>query len=1095
MKTLPQFLILIVLFIFLIPVSVGAINEENTKMLSQPTISDNHIAFIYAEDLWIANLDGSNPIRLTIDEGVESNPIFSPDGMTIAFNAEYDGNIDVFVVSVSGGIPKRLTWHPYFDGVSDFSPNGKNVLFISQRNTHTNRNAQLFEVNIGGGAIRQLNIPTAFSASYSDDGSHIAYTPLYEVFNQWKHYRGGTASRIWIFDTLTNKVEEIAKPTGGSNDAKPQWMGDYIYFRSDRGGEFNLYSYRVSSKEIKQLTNFSDFPVLDLSTNSDKVIFEQAGQLHIYNINSGASEKLNIKITTDLLELRQRFVSGENYVRSISISPSGARAVVDFRGDIITVPAKNGDPKNITESPGIHEKFPEWSPDGKSIAYFSDASGEYALHIQSVMDRKVNKMPLTGTGFYANIHWSPDNNKISFVDNGRNLYVVDIPLKKVIKIAADESYLPGPFRELFGDWSHDSKWIAYTVITETNFEKAYLYSLDEDKSYSISDGLSNVSEPFFDPSGKYLYLLASTDAGPVVNWFDQSSIDMKMTNSIYLVTLQKEVMSPFFKENDEEKIETNKSEDKLNSKDKGKKKNKDKDKGNDKAKIVDLKIDWSGIENRIVSLPIKSGRYSALNIVKEGELFYLATTADRSSTSLNKYDFVKRKEENIFLADDYMIAKSGKKMLYRIKRSWSISDLGVKSEDEPLNFGAIKVKINPREEWNNIFEEAWRVNRDYFYDPGMHGVNWNAMKDKYKVFLPHITCRSDLYNMMQWMFSELGVGHHRFGSRGDRLNNPERIPGGLLGADYLVNNNRYQIIKIYGGLNWTPNLRSPLTEPGVNAEKGDYIIAVNNQDVYANDNLYSFFENTANKIITITIGKNHDGSGARTVKVVPVARESALRNRDWVEGNIKKVDKATKGQVAYVYVPNTANAGHEYFKRYFFPQATKKAIIIDERYNGGGYLADYYIDILKRPEQAYWNFRYGKDLKSPSASIQGPKVMITDETAGSGGDYLPWMFRKFKLGTIVGKRTWGGLVGVLGYPEFIDGGVVTAPNVAFYSENGFRVENEGVAPDIEVEQWPELVIKGHDPQLEKAIEIALKGLEENPPKIMVRPAYPDKTKN
>lgn len=1093
MKTFQKFLILIALFIYLVPISINATNEENTLLLSQPTISDNHIAFIYAEDLWIANIDGTNPRRLTIDEGVESNPIFSPDGTTIAFNAQYDGNIDVFVVSVSGGVPKRLTWHPYRDGVCDFSPDGKKVLFLSQRNTHTNRNAQLFEVSIDGGAIIQLNIPTAFSASYSDDGSHIAYNPLYEAFNQWKHYRGGMTSRIWIFNTNTHKVEEIAKPSGGSNDANPQWMGDYIYFRSDRGGEFNLYSYSISSKEIKQLTNFSDFPVLDLSANSGQVIFEQAGQLHLYKMSSGTSEIVNINIKTDLLELRPRYVSGENYVRSGSVSPSGARAVVDFRGEIVTVPAKNGDPKNITNSPGVHEKFPEWSPDGKSIAYFSDASGEYALHIQSTVDNKVNMIPLTGTGFYANIHWSPDSKKISFIDNGRNLYVVDISFKKITKIASDESYLPGPFRDLFGDWSHDSKWIAYTIITETNFEKAFLFSLDFNKSYTLSDGLSNVSEPVFDPSGKYLYMLASTDAGPVVNWFDQSSIDMKMTNAIYLVTLQKEVISPFAKENDEEKIELEKSEDNLNSKGKDKKKNKDK--GNDKAKVVDLKIDWSGIENRIVSMPIKSGLYRSLSVVTEGELFYLATSADGATTSLHKYDFKKRKDENLMPADDFMIADGGKKMLYRNKNSWKISDLGVKSEDGPLNFGAIKIKINPREEWKNIYEEAWRVNRDYFYDPGMHGVDWKAMKEKYKVFLPHVTNRGDLYVMMQWMFSELGVGHHRFGSRGDHLNNPDRITGGLLGADYVVNNNRYQIKKIYGGLNWTPNLRSPLTEPGVNVAEGDYLIAVNGQDVSANDNLYSFFENTANKIITITVGKNHDGSDARTVKVVPVARESALRNRDWVEGNIKKVDKATNGQVAYVYVPNTANAGHEYFKRYFFPQATKKAIIIDERYNGGGYLADYYIDILKRPEQAYWNFRYGKDLKSPSASIQGPKVMITDETAGSGGDYLPWMFRKFKLGTIVGKRTWGGLVGVLGYPEFIDGGVVTAPNVAFYSENGFRVENEGVAPDIEVEQWPELVIKGHDPQLEKAIEIALKGLEENPPKKMVRPAYPDKTKN
>jgi len=1085
MKTLIKFSLSVVLFLFLAPLTVNATIQEDTKLLSQPAISDNHIAFIYAEDLWVANRDGSNPIRLTIDEGIESNPIFSPDGSMIAFNAQYDGNNDVFIVSVTGGVPKRLTWHPYNDFVRDFSPDGSKVLFGSQRNTHTNRLVQLYEVNVKGGAITQLEIPTAFFASYSDDGSHIAYTPNYDAFNQWKHYRGGTITRIWVYNTQTHKVEEISKPTGGSNDSQPQWMGDQIYFKSDRNGEFNLFSYHVNTKEIKQLTDFKDFPVINISANKGNVIFEQAGQLHVYNVASGTANKLNIKINTDLLELRPRYVSGKNYVRSISISPSGARTVVDFRGDVVTVPAKKGDPKNLTNTPGVHEKFPEWSPDGKYVAYYSDASNEYALHIQNLSNGNVHKIPLSGTGFYAKIHWSPDSKKISFADNGRNLYVVDIASKKITKIAQDEMYFPNVFRELFGDWSHDSKWIAYTIITETNFEKAYLYSLDANKSYAVSDGLSNVSEPIFDPSGKYLYMLASTDAGPVVNWFDQSSIDMNVTNSIYLVTLQKEVMSPFSKENDEEKIE----EPKPDSKEKDKKKEKE------KPKKANLKINWEGFENRIVNLPIKSGIYRNLGLAKEGELFYLSVTGDRSDTALKKYDFKKRKEESITSADAFQIAGGGEKMLYVHKGSWKIADLGKKSEEGPLNFGAIKVKINPREEWNNIFDEAWRVNRDYFYDPGMHGVDWDAMKQKYKVFLPHVTCRGDLYRMMQWMFSELGVGHHRFGSRGDRLNSPDRISGGLLGADYQEKDNRYQLQKIYGGLNWTPDLRSPLTEPGVIVNEGDYIIKVNGKNVTSKDNLFSFFENTANKITSLTVSVNSDGLNSRTINVTPLRTEWAIRNRDWVEGNIKKVDKATNGQVAYVYVPNTANAGHEYFKRYFFPQATKKAIIVDERYNGGGYLADYYIDILKRPHQAYWNFRYGKDLKSPSASIQGPKVMITDETAGSGGDYLPWMFRKFKLGTIVGKRTWGGLVGVLGYPEFIDGGSVTAPNVAFYSEKGFRVENEGVAPDIEIEQWPELVIKGHDPQLEKAIELTLQGLKENPPKTIETPAYPDKTKN
>jgi len=1042
--------------------------------MQQPALSDTHIAFIYAEDLWVANRDGSNPKRLTIDKGIESNPVFSPDGSTIAFDAEYDGNVDVFTVSVNGGVPKRLTWHPYNDFVRDFSSDGKTILFLSQRNSFTNRYAQLFTVSTNGGTITQLDIPNAAWASYADNDKSIAYTPIADRFDQWKNYRGGTTTRIWMYNTETLKVTEIQKPTGGSNDSQPQWMEDFVYFKSDRDGEFNLYSYETSSKSIKKLTNYKNFPVVNIKAHNGSVIYEQAGTLHIYNTKTSLDNQLNISITTDLLELRERFVSGEDYVRSFGISPSGSRVVVDFRGDIVTVPAKKGDPQNLTTTTGIHEKYPEWSPDGKAIAYFSDASGEYALHIKNNSTGNVSDIPLIGTGFYANIHWSPDSKNVSYVDNGRNLYVTDLTTKKTSKINSDISFLPGVFRELFGSWSHDSNWISYTIITETNFERAYAYSISENKSHSLSDGLSNVSEPVFDPSGKYLYMIASTDAGPLANWFDQSNVDKELTQSIYLVTLQKNVRSPLAKENDEEEPK----EEKLKE-----------------VKRPDFKIDWDGFQERLISLPIEPGVYSNLRLAIEGELYYISSSFHSPKSSLNKFDFKKRKSEELMTASSFAISANGKKMIYSNDKSHFISNLGEKSEEEPLNFNAISVKINPKQEWENIFNEAWRVNRDFFYDPGMHGVDWIAMKAKYQPFLKDVSCSDDLYRVMQWMFSELSVGHHRFSSRGDRLNNSKSVRGGLLGANYLVNNNRYQITKIFGGLNWTPSLRSPLTEPGVAVNKADYIISVNGKNVKGSDNLYRFFENTADKIVSLEVSKNANGSESRTYKVTPLTTEWDIRNRDWVEGNMRKVHEATNGDVAYVYVPNTSVEGFNYFKRYFYPQANKKAIIIDERFNGGGSLADYYIDILKRPLQANWNFRYGKDLKSPSASIQGPKVMITDETAGSGGDYLPWMFRRFEMGTIVGKRTWGGLVGVLGYPEFIDGGIVTAPNVAFYSEKGFRVENEGVAPDVEVEQWPELVIKGGDPQLEKAIEIAMKQLKENPPINMARPPYPNKTKN
>lgn len=1083
MKSLPLFRNIFTLLVLLF-FSTIATSQTETKLMQQPALSDEHIAFVYAEDLWVANRDGSNAKRLTVDEGIESSPIFSPDGSMIAFNAEYDGNSDVFIVPAKGGVPKRLTWHPYRDLVRDFSPDGKTVLFASRRNSHTNRYFQLYTVSVDGGATNQLKIPNAFWAAMSDDGQHIAYTPISDAFTQWKHYRGGRVSTIWIYNTNDHSVVEIPKPKGGSNDTQPQWIGEDVFFRSDRDGEFNLFSYNPTSQALKKHTDYKDFPVINPRAQKNSIIYEHAGTLHIYDVAAADDKKLTLNIATDLLELRERYVSGQNYVRSANISPSGARAVLDFRGDIVTVPAKKGDVENLTQSPGTHEKFPAWSPDGQSVAYFSDASGEYALHVQNTKSGEVKRINLEGAGFYGNIHWSPDSKKVSYTDNGRNLYVTDIQNAKTIKIDQDERYIPGELRELFSDWSHDSNWIAYTKIIDTNFEKAYLYSLSENKSNELTDGLSDVTSPIFDPSGKYIYLLASTDAGPLANWFDQSTIDKELTNSIYVITLQKEVTSPLKRVNDEEKGEPKEEAD---SKDEASKKDSEKTK-------KPLKIDWAGIQNRMLALPIDAGLYSELNAVKEGELFYLSSSFHGSDSHLYKFTFEDREAEELMPLSYYEIASAGKKMFYNSDGSWFISDLGKKSEEGPLNLAGISIKIDPKAEWQNIFHEAWRVNRDYFYDPGMHGVDWNTIKTKYEPFISHVSCKADLYRVMRWMFSELAVGHHRFGSDGDELNESKRIPGGLLGADYQVNNKRYQITKIYGGLNWTPDLRSPLTEPGVDVSVGDYIISVNGKNVSGTDNLYQFFENTANTLVDLKVSSNADGSNSRTYQVTPLPTESAIRNRDWVEGNMKKVHEATNGDVAYVYVPNTAGAGFEYFKRYFYPQANKKAIIIDERYNGGGYLADYYIDILKRPVQAYWNFRYGKDLKSPSASIQGPKVMLINETAGSGGDYLPWMFRKFNMGTLVGKRTWGGLVGVLGYPEFIDGGVVTAPNVAFYNEDGFRIENEGVPPDVEIEQWPELVIKGQDPQLEKAIEIVMKELENNPPKKIETPPYPDKTK-
>jgi tricorn protease len=1099
-----KFFVVITILIAL-PISLIGVDTKDTVLLHQPAISSTHIAFVYANDLWIANTEGKDVKRLTSDIGVESNPAFSPDERLIAFSAQYDGNTDVFIVPAEGGIPKRLTWHPAPDIVRGFTPDGSAVLFVSPRyNFEANwPYYQFFTVSSKGGFPDLLKIPHGNKAAYSPDGTQLAYTPLYEAFTQWKHYRGGTASKIWIYNFSDHSVEQIPQPEGRCNDTDPMWIGDKVYFTSDREGEFNIFSYEQRTKEVKQLTQYDEFPVLNASAGGGKIIFDRGGHLNTFDLKSNQTQKLTIGVAADLQEVRTRYVKGFKYIRNASISPSGARAVFEFRGEIVTVPAEKGDPRNLTNTPGAHERSPKWSPDGKKIAYFSDSSGEYELHIKPQDGKgEAKKYKLDGSGFFFEPAWSPDSKKISYADHSFSYYWIDLGTGKITKYASEPYLGIAQMMTVRSLWSPDSKWIIYTVNTDSYIQRVYVYSIEQDKSCPITDGLSEVSDPVFDSSSKYLYFLGSTDAGPVKNWFAQSNMEKIMTSSIYMVVLPKGIPSPLAKESDEEKgtEEEKKTEKQEPEKREPGKAEEQKEAGQEKS----LKIDFEGLEFRILTLPIPSGNFINLQAGAEGQIFYqelppqpLFYTSFGMSVAnkLHKFDLKTRKSE--LLAEgisSYILSTDNKKILYQAANLVGIVSAGkFKLGQGKLNTDAIEVLINPRAEWEQIYREAWRLNRISFYAPNMHGADWNAMYKKYEKFLPHLTCRDDLNRLLQWLGSELAVGHHFVGG-GDTLAEPKRIPGGLLGADYSIENDRFRFKKVFGGLNWNPELRSPLTEPGVDVKEGEYLLAVQGKELRSSTNLHSLFENTAGKIVEITVGPNPDGTGARKVSVVPIPSEGALRNRDWVEGNIKKVNEATGGRVAYVYVPNTAYPGNIYFKRYFYPQVHKDAIIVDERFNGGGMIADYYIDLLRRPFISYWHTRYGKDIRTPSAAIQGPKVMIINETAGSGGDLLPWMFRKLKLGILVGKRTWGGLVGNLGHPILMDGGSITAPNLAIWTEDGWVVENIGVPPDVEVEQWPANVIAGRDPQLEKAIEIVMEELKKNPPKKLKRPPYPVRIK-
>ncbi len=1092
--------------------SAGAADIHDTRLLADPALSATRIAFAYANDLWTAGLDGAGVERLTSHPGVEAGPKFSPDGRLVAFTGRYDGNTDVYVVAADGGVPRRLTWHPGNDTALGFTPDGKSVLFSSPREVYTTRYLQLFTVPVEGGAPVRLPVPHAAKAAISPDGKTIAYLPVYEAFNQWKNYRGGTVSRLWLFDTRTFAVEKVPQPESRCNDTDPSWLGDRLYFRSDRDGEFNLYTYDRATKAVTRLTEHADFPVLGLSAAAGRILYEQAGRLHLLEVAGGTAKRLQIGVGADLVETRPRYVKGTKYVREASLSPSGARAAFAFRGEIVTVPREKGDDRNLTRSPGAHDRSPSWSPDGKQVAYFSDASGEfeaspegsaeqlgrplrrrvgvdreYALRIIAADGRgEPREIALSGSGFYSDPRWSPDGKKISFTDNSRTIWIADVASGKQTKVDGDPVY--GPDKVLHHAWSPDSKWLAYTRNSPTYIDRLWLHSLADGKSMPVTDGLADASFPVFDPNGKYLYFLVSTDAGPVQDWFSQANADMAASRSIYLAVLAKGVPSPLAKESDEEG--TKKEEPAKTATD---------TKAGAEAKPapktpVVVTVDPDGLSQRILALPPKPAGYSDLQVGTTGQLFYRKEPGAQrgADTSLVRFDLEKRKEDTLAeTVNAFEVSADGKRLLVKVKDAWSISDLADKLDlaKEKLKLEAVQVRIDPPAEWAQIFAEAWRINRDYFYDPGMHGADWKAMRAKYGAFLPDVTTRQDLTRVMQWMFSELAVGHHRTGG-GDSLADSEAAPGGLLGADFAVENGRYRFQKVYGGLNWTPDLRSPLTEPGVDVKPGEYLLAVEGTELRYPDNLYARFERTAGRLVEITVGPNPTGTGSRTVKVVPIENEQPLRNRDWVEGNLRKVTEATHGRVAYVYVPNTAELGHTYFKRYFFPQADREAIIVDERHNGGGSVADYYIDLLRRPPISHWAMRYGADLSTPIAGIHGPKVMIADETAGSGGDLLPWMFKKLKLGPVVGTRTWGGLVGILGFPLLMDGGFVTAPDLAIWTEDGWIVENEGVPPDVEVEQTPAEVIAGHDPQLEKAIELVMKDLPKNPPPPPKRPPFP-----
>ncbi|HKQ79792.1 MAG TPA: PDZ domain-containing protein [Blastocatellia bacterium] len=1078
----------ILISIFLLAVASAGLAQDKPLLLQEPALSKTHIAFTFAGDLWTVSREGGEATRLTTGVGAEFTPIFSPDGSQIAFTGQYDGNIDVFIVPASGGVPRRITYHPGADVAVSWTPDGKSVLFRSGRASNSIRYHRFFTIPAEGGLETEVPLPMAYDGSYSPDGSKLAYMPLLPAFAQWKNYRGGQMTKIWLANLSDSSVVEV--PRANSNDHRPMWIGDKVYFLSDRNGRFTLYDYDTKTKKVTQLIKNDGLDIKTASAGPDAIVYEQFSEIKLYDLKTGKSSKVNITINSDVVSVRPRYERVANRIANVRLSPTGARAVFEARGEILTVPAEKGNARNLTNSSGAADRDPAWSPDGKWIAYFSDASGEYALHLspQSGLG-EVKKINLGNPpSYFYSPKWSPDSKKIAFTDKRLNLWYVDIEKGSPVKV--DANTYENPWRVTDPDWSPDNKWITYTKQLKNRMCAVFVHSLESGKSTQVTDALSDARFAVFDKNGKYLYFTASTNAGPTTGWLDMSALPHQTTRSVYVVVLKKGEPSPLAPESDEEKIAEEKKD--------------EAPKAPAKKEPVTVTIDFDRISQRILALPIPARNYIGMSVAKPGLLFIaeggasgLLALLSGEPYTIHKFELDKKKFDKVQDGvTAFTLSANGEKMLVGqgLGPARRFTIMPTMTPPRPgegvLNIGDMEVYVDPRAEWRQMYNEAWRIQRDFFYDPGLHGLDYEGSKKKYEPYLDSVAHREDLNYLFREMLGNMSVGHH--GSGGGDSPQPNLVTTGLLGCDFKVENGRYRFDKIYNGENWNPQLRAPLTQPGVEVNTGDYLISVNGRDVRSTDNVYSFFESKANKQVLIKVSANPDGSNAREYTVVPVGSEVGLRNLDWIESNRRKVDQMSGGKLAYVYLPDTSGAGYANFNRYYFSQIDKEGAVIDERFNGGGTAADYIIDYMRRPLMNKWATREGEDFSTPSASIYGPKVMIINEYAGSGGDLMPWLFRKAGVGQTVGKRTWGGLVGVYDFPSLIDGGAVTAPRVAFYNLQGeWDVENYGTPADVEVDLDPAAWRQGKDTQLERAVQVAMEQLKKNPPLKPKKPAYPN----
>lgn len=1077
----------IILFSFCLLGMAGLHAQVDARLFQFPDVSQTQITFVYGDDIWVAPKEGGIASRLSSPEGLESFPRFSPDGSRIAFSGNYDGNVDIYVLPSRGGLPTRVTHHGMFDRLVDWYPDGKHLLYAASMESGKQRWSQLYKISPEGGLPEKLPMVHAEMGALSPDSKKIAFTDRSQVFRTWKRYRGGSAPDIWIFDLQTMEAQNFTR--NAANDELPMWTGDKIYYLSDQGPEirFNIWVYDTKAKTSKQITKFKDFDVHFPSLGPSEIVFEADGKIYLLGLKDEKYKEVQIQVVTDQAFVKPRKESVEKFLQNISISPDGNRAVVEARGELFSVPAVKGYVQNLSQSPGAAERYPAWSPDGKYIAYWSDKSGEYELTVRDLSNgNKEKQLTQLGPGFRYNLYWSPDSKKLAFVDQTMTMRIYHMESNTLDRVDQDFFLFEGGLRGWTPSWSPDSRWLAYSRTVDNSNNALFIYDSKDKKSKQASSGFYNDLNPVFDPEGKYLYLTTNRSFSPVYSDFDNSWIYPNATQ-LAAISLRKDVPSLLAAENDTVAIQI----DTIGNWKKSQEEKKE------EAKVKPVEIDFEGFEQRLVILPPAAGNMGGL-YPTEGKLVFMrfpvAGTPNPSGT-LMYYDLKEREEKTILEnVNWYKMSADGKKLLVNSNGQWGVVEPNPDQKlEKTMPVAEMEATINPREEWRQIFNDTWRFERDFFYDEKMHGVDWPAMRKQYGALIEHASSRNDVNFIIGELIGELNASHTYRGG-GDQETTKSRQVG-YLGVNWEKVDGHFRIKEIIRGAAWDNEVRSPLDEPGIGVQAGDFVLSVNGIALKDYTDPWAAFEGLAGKTVELTVHSKASMEGARTVVVQTLSDETRLRNLAWIESNRRRVDEASGGKLGYIYVPSTGIDGQNELVRQFYGQWNKEGLVIDERFNNGGQIPDRFIELLNRKPLAYWDVRDGKTWQWPPVGHFGSMAMLINGWSGSGGDAFPDYFRKSGLGPLIGSRTWGGLIGISGSPSLIDGGGVTVPTFRMYNPDGtWFKEGHGVDPDIEVPEDPSALAKGKDPQLEKAIEVVMKQLATKGNVKPKEPVREDRTK-